>query len=76
MTLNEVMNALPDTDKVVITHSGGLDSSTAVIIAAHKYGADNVYSVGYDYGQKQRVELERAEQLCDKLGVHRKLFLF
>ena len=74
MTLSEVMNALPDTDKVVITHSGGLDSSTAVIIAAHKYGADNVFSVGYDYGQKQRVELERAEQLCDKLGVHRKLF--
>ena len=74
MTLSEVMNTLPDTDKVVITHSGGLDSSTAVIIAAHKYGADNVFSVGYDYGQKQRVELDRAAQLCEKLGVHRQLF--
>lgn len=72
MNLNEAINALPDTDKkVVITHSGGLDSSTAVIVAVEKYGADNVISVGYNYGQKQAEELARASSLCEKLGVTR-----
>lgn len=73
MNLNEILASMPDTEKVIVTHSGGLDSSTAVILAAHKYGAENVFSVGYDYGQKQRVELERATQLCEKIGVHREV---
>ena len=71
---NEIMDRLPHTDKkVVVTHSGGMDSATAVILCARKYGADNVISVGFDYGQKQRVELEYAQRLCDELGVQRKL---
>lgn len=72
MNLSEALAALPETDKkVVITHSGGLDSSTAVIVAVEKYGAGNVISVGYNYGQKQSVELERATTLCTHLGVER-----
>jgi 7-cyano-7-deazaguanine synthase len=70
--LNEALARLPDTDKkVVITHSGGLDSSTAVMLAVEKYGADNVISIGYDYGQKQVEELSRASKLCNNLGVVR-----
>jgi len=74
MNLSEALARLPDTDKkVVITHSGGLDSSTAVILAVQKYGADKVISIGYNYGQKQSVELERAAALCKELGVARHL---
>lgn len=74
MNLNDALNRLPDTDKkVLITHSGGLDSSTAVILACEKYGAENVISIGFNYGQKQSVELERASALCNKLGVHREV---
>ena len=73
MNLEAVLASMPEADKVIVTHSGGLDSSTAVIIAAHKYGAENVYSVGYDYGQKQREELARATQLCNKIGVKREV---
>lgn len=74
MNVQEAYDALPNTDKkVVITHSGGLDSSTAVILAVRKYGAENVISVGYNYGQKQSVELERATDLCNVLGVQREV---
>ena len=72
MNYQEALSALPNTDKkVVITHSGGLDSSTAVIVASEKYGPENVISVGFNYGQKQSIELERATELCDRLGVSR-----
>lgn len=72
MKLTEALNRLPSTDKkVVITHSGGMDSATAVILAVKKYGAENVISIGYDYGQKQREELRRADSLCAHLGVKR-----
>ena len=72
INLKEALDRLPTTDKkVVITHSGGLDSSTAVILAVEKYGPENVISIGFDYGQKQRVELKRASSLCSLLGVQR-----
>ncbi len=71
---NEIMDRLPITDKkVVVTHSGGMDSATAVILCAKKYGADNVISLGFDYGQKQSVELEYADRLCAELSVQRKI---
>lgn len=74
MNIEQAMKRLPETDKkVVITHSGGMDSATAVILAAEKYGADRVISVGFNYGQKQSVELVRAQDLCDTLGVKRHL---
>lgn len=72
--LARVLKELPDTkDKVIVTHSGGLDSSTAVILAVHKYGADKVVSVGFDYGQRQIIELSKAQELCDILGVERRV---
>lgn len=72
MNIDIAMSRLPETDKkVVVSHSGGLDSSTSLILAVEKYGAENVLSLGFDYGQKQVIELERAKNLCDKLGVSR-----
>lgn len=74
MELQQALDMLPSTDRpVVVTHSGGMDSSAGVILAVQKYGAENVISVGYDYGQKQIVELERAQDLCDILGVERRV---
>ena len=74
MKVSEALNRLPETDKrVVITHSGGLDSSTAVILAVEKYGSENVVSIGYNYGQKQSIELEKASELCELLGVAREV---
>ena len=71
---NEIMDRLPITDKkVVVTHSGGMDSATAVILCAKKYGADNVISLGFNYGQKQSVELDYADRLCAELGIQRKV---
>lgn len=67
------MLELPNVEKVIVCHSGGLDSSTALIYCVDKYGKDNVISVGYDYGQKQREELNRAQELCWKLGVKRRV---
>ena len=71
--MNLILDSLPDVQKVIVTHSGGLDSSTAVIACVEKYGAENVISVGYNYGQKQSIELDRAQALCDSLGVTRRL---
>ena len=72
MNLSKAFERLPKTDrKVIVTHSGGMDSATAVILSAMHYGPDNVISLGYNYGQKQAVELKYAKRLCDKLGVKR-----
>ena len=43
---------------VVVSLSGGMDSSTLLLRALSEY--DNVIAVSFDYGQKHRVELERA----------------
>jgi 7-cyano-7-deazaguanine synthase len=50
---------------VVVSLSGGMDSSTLLLRALSEY--DNVIAVSFDYGQKHRVELERAQSLVDYL---------
>ena len=46
---------------VVISLSGGMDSSTLLLRCLSEY--DNVTAISFDYGQKHRVELERAQSL-------------
>ena len=48
---------------VVVSLSGGMDSSTLLLRALKEY--DTVTGISFDYGQKHRVELERAQQLVD-----------
>ena len=50
----------------VVSLSGGMDSSTLLLRAIEKY--DTVTGISFDYGQKHRVELERAQQLIDYLA--------
>jgi 7-cyano-7-deazaguanine synthase len=51
---------------VVVSLSGGMDSSTLLLRALSEY--DNVIAVSFDYGQKHRVELDRAQSLIDYLN--------
>ena len=50
---------------VVVSLSGGMDSSTLLLRCLSEY--DNVTALSFDYGQKHRVELERAQQLVGYL---------
>ena len=51
---------------VVISLSGGMDSSTLLLRCLKEY--DTCTAISFDYGQKHRVELERAESLVDYIN--------
>ena len=51
---------------VVVSLSGGMDSSTLLLRCLKEY--DTVTAISFDYGQKHRVELERAQSLIDYLN--------
>jgi 7-cyano-7-deazaguanine synthase len=53
-------------DHVVISLSGGMDSSTLLLRCLAEY--KTVTAISFDYGQKHRVELERAQELVDYLN--------
>ena len=63
------------TSKALILHSGGLDSTVCLLLAIEQ-GRD-VTSLGVDYGQRHRVELEYArlaspveiEKRAQKIGL-------
>ena len=58
--------------QAVLSLSGGMDSSTLLIhLLANGY---KVTALSFDYGQKHRVELERAQQLVDYLNNSGKTF--
>ena len=50
----------------VVSLSGGMDSSTLLLRALKEY--DTVTGISFDYGQKHRVELERAQSLVDYIN--------
>ena len=51
---------------VVVSLSGGMDSSTLLLRCLREY--DTVTGISFDYGQKHKVELERAQQLVNYLN--------
>ena len=51
---------------VVLSLSGGMDSSTLLLKCLKEF--DTVTALSFDYGQKHRVELERAQSLVDYLS--------
>lgn len=55
--------------RVLVLHSGGMDSTTC-LYAAHSAGAE-VFSLGVDYGQRLSVELMYAQKQCDALDIPR-----
>lgn len=56
----------------VILFSGGQDSTTCLYWAKEKY--NKIYAVGFDYGQKHKIELEAAQKICDKENIEYKIF--
>jgi 7-cyano-7-deazaguanine synthase len=51
---------------VVVSLSGGMDSSTLLLKCLSEY--DNVTALSFDYGQKHRVELLKAQSLINYLN--------
>jgi 7-cyano-7-deazaguanine synthase len=57
------MNPFP---RAVVLLSGGLDSATCLLLA--RQDGFDVYALSFDYGQRHRVELERARALAARYG--------
>jgi 7-cyano-7-deazaguanine synthase len=73
--LEKFLNELPTLSKgAVVCLSGGLDSTTTLRLAVAKYSAHHVCAISFDYGQKQKYEIELAAATCSRLGVHHEIF--
>ena len=58
--------------KAIVLLSGGQDSTTCLYWA--KANFDEVYAIGFDYGQMHKKELEQAQKIADDAGVSYKIF--
>ena len=54
-------------NKAVVVFSGGQDSTTVLGKALHD--GFECYAIGFDYGQKHRVELQQAQKIANTLNV-------
>jgi 7-cyano-7-deazaguanine synthase len=54
--------------RALVCLSGGQDSVTCLMRAAQKYGAENIFTVSFNYGQKHAVELACAKTAAKLLG--------
>jgi len=52
---------------VVVSLSGGMDSSTLLLRCLKEY--DSVTAISFDYGQKHKIELERAQSLVEYINL-------
>lgn len=59
--------------RILVLHSGGLDSSVCLAAAVKRVGAENVKSVSVNYGQRHKKEMEYADRLCQVFGVKREV---
>lgn len=55
-------------DKVLVVFSGGQDSTTCLYWAKAHF--KEVYALAFIYGQKHVLEVELAEKIAKKAGVH------
>ena len=58
--------------KALVLFSGGLDSSTCLGMAVHKYGAENVVALSVYYGQKHDKEIKASERIAAYYGVEQR----
>lgn len=66
--------AFRDNMKALVLSSGGVDSTTALGLAVHRYGAENVIALSVSYGQKHDKEIQAAIAVAQHYGVEQ-LFL-
>jgi len=58
--------------KKLVTHSGGMDSLAVILDYVEKHGAENVISLGYNYGQRHfKMENDAATRYCKDHGIER-----
>ncbi len=55
--------------KTLVLLSGGQDSTTCLYWALAEFGAENVHTVSFDYGQRHRIELACAARVAEIAGV-------
>jgi 7-cyano-7-deazaguanine synthase len=53
-----------ESKRALIVFSGGQDSTTCLFWAIENYGRGNVSAIGFDYGQRHKLELEYAKNIC------------
>ena len=59
---------------VVVSLSGGMDSSVCAALAVHSFGADAVAALHVSYGQRTEAREQAAFLgICERLGIHRRL---
>jgi 7-cyano-7-deazaguanine synthase len=59
----------------VVLTSGGQDSTTCLMWAIKQFGAVNIHTVNFFYGQKHSIELDCSTRICRRLGVREPLTL-
>ena len=70
--LTEVFQDLPDLEQdqnIVLSYSGGFDSTILLYTLVERYGADRVKALSFDYGQRHSIELDMALLNTKALGV-------
>jgi 7-cyano-7-deazaguanine synthase len=55
--------------KAIVVHSGGMDSSICLHLAIDQFGAENVLSISFTYGQRHSNELDQARIICEEWKV-------
>ena len=61
-------------ERILVTFSGGVDSTTVLYHAINMLGIERVEAVSFDYGSKHnKRELEFAKNTANKLGVKHKI---
>ena len=62
--------------QVVVSLSGGMDSSVCAALAVRDYGADGVAALHISYGQRTEAREQAAFQgICDRLQIRRRLIV-
>lgn len=65
------MGEVSMTTKVLVLHSGGLDSTVCLLLAKSK--GHEVISLGIDYNQTHRIEMEYAAAQCKRFDIERRV---
>ena len=76
ITCDSVLDSTLNIDKahkVVVSLSGGLDSSILLHLMVRKFGKDNVHALSFNYNQRHDVELHCATYTTQQLGVTHKV---
>jgi 7-cyano-7-deazaguanine synthase len=56
-------------DQALVIFSGGQDSTTCLLQAIARFGANHVQAISFVYGQRHAIELDCAKQIAQELGV-------